>query len=190
MLRLVALLFLLAILGCSSIPQAESQKAEPKIIPVQPGEVTIKTDQTEYVAKYRETVYGQDVYEFKVTVQYENRTGVGVYLNRCYPNSPSPTYDLAPDNGNGIDYSLDNHYRPAWAGVGHNNHIFVRPGDIRTDQFTISGPTELSKNSTISKDKLNGRFRILYYVSFCRETYNCERPGINQWSNAFTVRVQ
>jgi hypothetical protein len=85
MFKLVSLLFLLVIITCPSVSQTASQKPRPKptVVAAPPDQVTIRTDQTEYIARYHEVTYGQNRYKFPLTASFENRTGATVYLERC-----------------------------------------------------------------------------------------------------------
>jgi hypothetical protein len=191
MFRLVSLLCLLGLISCFSRDEAPKKT----VVVVRPEEVTIQTDQTEYVAQFDSTVNKQDRYKFPLIARFENRTGVPIYLERCGPNTPFPIYNVGPDNGKGVETSsgpLDNPYSTFQACVGHDNPIIVQPGEIRVDNLTIYAPNGWSDDPfiRIPKEKLNGQFRLIYYAHFCREIYNCERPDAVQYSNIFRVRVQ
>jgi hypothetical protein len=182
MFRFASLLLLLVISSC---PVAK-EKAPLAI--VRPAEVTIQTDQTEYVAQYDRTVGPQDIYGFTVSARFENRTEAPIYLARCYPDAPNPIYNVALDNGRGIYESVG--YRTVQGCVGHDNHIIVQPGETRTDQLLIRGPNSWSDDSAVPKDALAGQFRLIYTAHFCPELIRCERPDAMQYSNVFTVRVK
>ena len=191
MFRLVSLLCLLGLISCFSRDEAPKKTA----VVVRPEEVPIQTDQTEYVAQFDSTVNKQDRYKFPLVARFENRTGVPIYLGRCYPDTPYPIYNVGPDNGKGVESSsdsLDNPYGTFVACVGHDNPIIVQPGEIRVDNLTIYAPNGWSDDPfiRIPKEKLNGQFRLIYYAHFCRKIYNCERPDAVLYSNIFTVRVQ
>lgn len=189
MFRLVSLLCLLGLISCLSRDQGPKKT----VVVVRPEEVTIQTDQTEYVAQFDSTVNKQDRYKFPLVARFENRTGVPIYLGRCYTNTPYPIYNVGPDNGNGVESSsgsFDNPYATFAACVDHDNPIIVQPEEIRVDNLTIYAPNGWSDDSLIPKDKLNGQFRLIYRAHYCRERYNCERPDAVQYSNIFTVRVQ
>ncbi|HEX7229189.1 MAG TPA: hypothetical protein VF452_02255 [Candidatus Binatia bacterium] len=160
---------------------------------VRPEEVTIQTDQTEYVAQFDSTVNKQDRYKFPLTARFENRTGVPIYLERCYPNTSYPIYDIGPDNGKGVESSsgsFDSLYTAVRGCVGHDNPIIVQPGELRVDNLTIYAPNAWREGFLIPKDKLNGQYRLIYRAHFCWELRYCERPDAVQYSNIFTVRVQ
>ena len=189
MFRLVSLLCLLGLISCPSRNQAPKKI----VVVVHQEEVTIQTDQTEYVAQFDSTVNKQDRYKFPLIARFENRTGVPIYLERCYPNTPNPIFNVGLDNGKGVESSsgpFDNPYATVQGCVGHDNPIIVQPEEIRVDNLTIYAPNAWSDDSLIPKDKLNGQFRLIYLAHFCRELYKCERPDAVQYSNIFTVRVQ
>jgi hypothetical protein len=189
MFRLISFLCLLGLVSCPSMDQEPIKT----VVVVRPEEVTIQTDQTEYVAQFDSTLNKQDRYKFPLVARFENRTGVPIYLARCYPNTPYPIYNVRPDNGKGVESSsnsLDNPYAAFVACVGHDNPIIVQPGEIRVDNLTISAPNGWSDDFLIPKDKLNGQFRLIYHAHFCRKRYNCKRPDTVQYSNIFTVHVQ
>jgi len=192
MFRLISLLFLHPIIICPSVSQTASQKPEPKttVVAAPPDQVTIKTDQIEYNARYHEMVSGQDRYKFLLTASFENRTGATVYLERCYPHTPYPIYDIVPDNGSGIQESGSGGYRTANVCVGHDKPIIVQPGETRIDKLVIYGPNAWTSDKLIIKEALTGQFRLTYRAYFCRELIRCERPDAMQYSNVFTVRLQ
>jgi hypothetical protein len=182
MFRFVPLLFLFVITICHS----GSQKTT--VVVVRPEQVTIQTDQTKYIAKYHETVHGQDRYKFLLVARFENRTGATIYLERCYPDTPYPIYDVVSDNGSGVQGS--DGYGTAQGCVGHDSPIIVEPGETRVDKLVIYGPNAWTSESLVTKEALAGRFRLTYRTHFCRELYKCERPDVAQYSNAFTVGLQ
>jgi hypothetical protein len=191
MFRLVSLLCLLGLISCPS----KDQGPKKIVVAVRLEEVTIQTDQTEYVAQFDSTVNKQDRYKFPLVAKFENRTGVPIYLVRCSQNNPYPSYNVGPDNGKGVESSsapFDNPYNTldGWGCAGRDNPIIVQPGEIRVDNLAIYAPNGWSDDSLIHKDKLNGQFRLIYRVYFCQELRNCARPYVVQFSNMFTVRVQ
>ena len=192
MFRLVSLLFLLVIITCPSVSQTASQKPEPKttVVAAPPDQVTIKTDQIEYNARYHEMVSGQDRYKFLLTASFENRTGATVYLERCYPHTPYPIYDVVFDNGSGIQESGEGGYRTGHICVGHDKPIIVQPGETRIDKLVIYGPNAWTSEKPITKEAMTGQFRLTYRAYFCLELIGCERTDAMQYSNVFTVRLQ
>jgi hypothetical protein len=192
MFKLVSLLFPIIIITCPSVSQTALQKPEPKttFVAAPPDQVTIKTDQTEYTAQYNETVYGQNRYKFPLTASFENRTGATVYLERCYPHTPYPIYDVVLDNGSGRQESELDGYRTGHVCVGHDKPIIVQPGETRIDKLVIYGPNAWTSDKLITKEELTGQFRLTYRAYFCRELIGCERPDAMQYSNVFTVRLQ
>jgi hypothetical protein len=101
MFRLVSLLCLLGLISCPSREQGPKKI----VVGMRPEEVTIQTEQTEYVPQFDSTVNKQERYKFPVIARFENGAGVTISLERCYPDTPYPIYNVGPDNGKGVEYS-------------------------------------------------------------------------------------
>jgi hypothetical protein len=155
----------------------------------------LRTDQV-YLAAYEETLDKRPRYILTITARLENRSQSPIYLDRCYPDTPYPFFDIRNAVLGVIRHSA---YTPMWSCVGHNNPIIVQPGETRTDNFRIIGPSVW--RSDIDGDRydgeLEGRFSLSYHLHFCPEEPcihpdckgpPCKRSDVYLHSNIFTIR--
>ena len=173
--------------ACSAPPQSGGRgqtSAEEVSPPVWDG--PLRTDRSAYIAE-RGRRYGRHEYTFTVIAQYTNRTGVPVYLDRCFPDSPQPTYGVPLV---GATEPLESAYEPAWSCVGHDDWIVVQPGAVRVDTLRISGPTVWDGRTGEIRGKLAGRFRLVYLARSCPQDIGCPLPDSRVASNEFEVRIQ
>ncbi|MEZ4699189.1 MAG: hypothetical protein R2834_02575 [Rhodothermales bacterium] len=167
--RLAALALLLA--GCSFLPDHDTT----------PIHVTIQTDRTQYTAQ-REP--GTQRYGFTLVTRIENRNRHWVYLARCRPDDLHPIYGIEliePADDGGAAYNT------AWACAGHDHPIAIRPRGARTDTLHLVGPNAWSGGTPLGR--LEGRFRLYYDVSRCRDEVGCPLPDSLRRSNAFDVQL-
>ena len=73
------------------------------------GEVVIRTDRAEYIARFQGGSGGGMQFGFTVVALFENRSDAPVYLARCAPTSRSPIYGVSSiaqhQDGNRSAYS-------------------------------------------------------------------------------------
>ena len=151
----------------------------------------LRTDQV-YLAAYEEPVDKRYRYSFSITARLENRSHSPIYLDRCYPDTPYPFYDIRNAVLGEIRHSA---YSTVWSCVGHNNPIIVQPGETRTDNLRIIGPSVWISDIDGERynGELDGRFRLSYHLRFCPEDpcpYPDRRPDVYLHSNVFTIRVE
>jgi hypothetical protein len=184
------LLFLLTIFA-----SGQSSHKSPQL-PVPHDGLVLQTDRKDYSAKYEKTTDKVRLYGFTIIARFENRTQEPVYLDRCYPDTSYPFYSVFAVEGSEIKKSA---YDPIWSCVGHDNPIVVQPGETRTDNFHISGPTVWRSDTKTYDGLLEGKARLIYVVRFCREQprvddsgrpVKCKRPETYAQSDVFTVKLE
>lgn len=120
-----------------------------------PADLLLTTDSASYTA----VSIGSDQVTLKLVMKYRNPTSAPIVLDRCFPSTPYPIYNVelvTPKTGEGAAYA------PAWACVGHNNPIVVAAGNTRTDTLVLSGPTGFDSKSGRAIGVLEGTFKIAY----------------------------
>jgi|SRR5262245_57873544 len=184
------LLFLLTILACGQSSDKPPQTAVPH------EGFVLQTDRKDYFAKYEKTADNVRLYGFTVIARFENRTQEPVYLDRCYPDTAYPFYSVLAVEGSEVKESA---YNPMWSCVGHDNPIVVQPGETRTDNLHIVGPTVWRSDTKTYDGLLEGKARLIYNVRFCREQprvadsgrpVKCKRPETYAQSDVFTVKLE
>ena len=167
---------LLALAGCASALDPVGEDS------------ALRTDQAAYVARYLagEGPYRQ--YGFTLVARFENRTGGPVYLERCYPNTPYPSFGVELVGGDGR--APESGYDPVWACVGHESQIVVQPGDTRVDTLRIRGPNGWDGYTKEPQGEMEGSFRLVYQAGTCRDVIRCQLPAEARTSNLFEVRVE
>lgn len=187
MFRFFSMLLPLAFVGCAPTSHSSPQvtvtpDASPQAT-VAPDGFVIRTDRDEYLAKPEKTTDKLRSYGFILTAQFENRSQEPVYLQRCHPDSPHPIFAILMASESKEQSSA---YSPIWACVGHNDKIIVRPGETRTDQFPISGPTSWENGGGINFGAMEGRFRLQYAVTVYRE-----QPSADQsWRRVVSEQLE
>ena len=147
----------------------------------------LRTDATAYRAVYRGGAGAGVTYGFRVVATFTNPLPVAVYLARCYPDSPRPTFgielvgDTAGAGGWGSAFSR------AWACVGHDRQFVVAPGATRVDTLDVAGPNAWQGGAP--RGRFDGRVRVVYGVSTCPGDGGCPGAGELGASNAFDVVV-
>jgi hypothetical protein len=150
-----------------------------------PHDLLLTLDQASYVAGYVSGEGNYRQYGFTVLAQFHNRTAQDLYLVRCYPSSPIPTFDVELV---GITDSWGSGYSPNWACVGHDQQIRVAAGEARVDTLHLRGPNAFNGYTGEPYGVMSGRMRITYQVQDCRgEAGTCELPRPYGLSPVFTV---
>lgn len=148
--------------------------------------VALTTDRTEYTATPLEGEGDYRVYGFRVVARFTNWSGAPVYLDRCHPRDPRPMFGVRLRTG---APGLQSGYDPAWACVGHDDPIVVRPGATRTDTLLIRGPNAWDGSTAQPLGVLEGEFQLTYTARTCRSDTGCELPDGMSASSPFRVRV-
>jgi len=173
-LRTTVLATALAAPGCSGIFDPDS------------AVVVLRTDADAYVARYEGGEGSYRQYGFTVVARVENRGGSSVYLARCYPDSRQPIYGVSlvePGDRWGAAYNA------AWACVGHDRQIRLRPGEARTDTLHLRGPNAFDGRTGEPFGSLVGRMQLHYEVQTCRGDGACRLGEDAGASNVFTVEL-
>src|SRR5688500_16273703 len=108
---------LLCSIGCSDPAAHVPSKPQPPVqVPVDTlparGSEVVQTDTPKYVAQAPQ---GGGQWRFRVIARFTNTRPDTLFLGRCFPDSPRPTYGvelLQPLNGEGSAFD------PVWACVG------------------------------------------------------------------------
>jgi hypothetical protein len=148
----------------------------------------LTTDSTAYTAHSTNRHNNALVYSFRVIARFENRTDKPLYLGRCSPKSAQPTYAVIAVRRL-IGRAGYPAYSSIWACGGHDSPIAVAPGAVRIDTLQLRGPNSFDASTNRSDDAVEGRFRLRYFVEFCRAVIGCDRPITKQLSNPFRVRI-
>ena len=167
--------------ACSDAPTSQSPAA--KLSEKDGANFTL--DRDVYTASRVEDGYAR--YQFRLVANFTNTTDEPVYLGRCYPDSPTPTYGVR-FLGQAVD-SWGSAYDAAWACVGHDRQIEVLPGATRTDTFEIIGPNAFDGVSGRGFGVLAGRMRLEYRVQSCRGDGACALTTTLGHSTPFEVRI-
>jgi hypothetical protein len=146
------------------------------------------TDVTEYTARPTDRYNDAWIYSFPVIARFGNQTDKPLYLARCSPRAVRPQYGVVAVRRL-IGRAGYPAYSPIWACGGHDNPIEVAPGAVRIDTLQLRGPNSFDARTNRSDDVVEGRFRLRYFVGFCRAAIGCDRPITGQLSNPFRVRI-
>lgn len=131
----------------------------------------ITTDSRAYVAICAEG--GSFACTFTLEANYHNRTDRPVYLQRCYPDSAYPIYEVPTLVGGKASA-----YSPNFACVGHDRHLEVLPGEVRTDVLTISGPWSRDGVTGEPFGIFEGAFQLWYDVRACAGDGACDQDPL------------
>jgi hypothetical protein len=145
------------------------------------------TDSSAYTAHPTNRHNEAIIYSFRVIARFENRTDKALYLERCSPKSAQPKYAVVAVRRL-IGRAGYPAYSPIWACGGHDSPIEVSAGAVRVDTLQLRGPNSFDATNR-SDDAVEGRFRLRYFVGFCRAAIGCDRPINGQLSNPFRVRI-
>lgn len=133
----------------------------------------ITTDQSQYVTTCTSGEYVRCTFVIEAT--YHNRTDRPVYLYRCYPDTEYPIFGVPT-----LDKAVKSAYAPAWACVGHNDHLKVNPGQTRTEVLEVGGPNAFDGVTGEPFGVLEGAFRLFYNVRSCADEVEGEGLPENQ----------
>ncbi|HEV7992443.1 MAG TPA: hypothetical protein VGP25_11505 [Gemmatimonadaceae bacterium] len=182
--RSTAALAMLATMGCSAAAALDPGGSHSL-----GATGSFTTDSLAYTSRpLSEPWPGAFVYGFTVVTRYTNPTRDPVYLWTCYPNSPSPMYGVVQASETA---SIGIAYNGAWACVGHDRPIEVKPGETRVDTIRLRGPNAFDGiTHKPIEGILEGRFRMRFPVQSCRTEGGCRiDDDALTHSNEFTVRL-
>ena len=174
-----ALPLLLVSVACSGVAGPEAAAG--------PDSGTFTTDAAAYTAKASGSLLGNPIYSVTVVARFTNPGTSTIYLARCYPDSPTPIYGVALV---GQTDSWGAAYNPAWACVGHDKQIAVRPGETRVDTLKLTGPNAFEGSTNKGFGVTAGRFKLTYGTQSCTGDGECPlRDESLNSSNEFTIRL-
>ena len=168
-----------ALVGCGSSLAPSDRETD-----AQSGQLTLRTDRLTYSAQLVGGEGSYRTYGFTLVAQFTNGTSRPVYLERCFPDTTYPVYEIG-SGANGPAAAYD----PAWACVGHDAPIVVSSGETRTDSLRIAGPNAWDGRTGEPFGDLVGHFRLSYRVGTCPAVTACELPGSVGESNEFEIRL-
>lgn len=149
----------------------------------EPGAYALSTDESAYVARCTDDSFRDCTFTLEAT--YHNRTGAPVYLHRCYPDSEYPIFGVPT-----LDEAVESAYDPAWACVGHDEHIRVDPGETHVAELEIRGPNSFDGVTDEPFGVVEGAFQLLYDARPCGGESNCDSlPEVLRLSAPFKVTV-
>jgi hypothetical protein len=176
-LRSTVSLALVLLASCNGVTGTESSGTA--------GHGPFTTDASTYVAQSLSSVQGR--YAFTVIARYTNTTALPIYLARCFPNTPYPTFGVQLTDGSNPEGAA---YDMTWGCVGHNQQILVAPGVTRVDTLTLSGPNSADGITHRYLGTLTGRFRLVYEPQTCTGDGQCLIAADSlRYSSEFTVRM-
>jgi hypothetical protein len=143
----------------------------------------LSTDARSYAATAIGSEDRYQRYMFTVVATFTNQGTAPVYLGRCYPTSPQPTYGVELAGGGKAAYD------PIWACVGHDQQLAVAPGASRVDTLRLSGPNSFPNGGGRGLASIVGRMRLVYAVGGCGGEARCPLPADAGTSNVFDVRL-
>ena len=146
--------------------------------PVPDGAFT--TDATGYVA--HRLPGNLPRYQFRIIARFENRGAATLYLGRCFPDSPQPTFTVQNTG------PAESGYEQAWACVGHNRQFVIQSGEARVDTFVVEGPNTFQGGKNVG-GVAEGDFRLYYDVRLAPGDGAPPAPDSTKLSNAFRVRT-
>lgn len=146
---------------------------------------SLMTDATGYVARQIAGSAQPVQYQFTVVSRFQNRSDAPVYLARCYPTSPQPTYSIGAADGADIESA----YNPNWACVGHDKQFEILPGAVRVDTFLVQGPNTFDEIKQQAIGATDGVLRLFFSVASAPGDGAPQAPGSLGVSNAFVVRT-
>lgn len=126
-----------------------------------PGDA-LTTDSTAYHAELINAEYHR--YRFTVISRFDNVSDTAVFIGRCFPTSPGPTFGVfltSPAGG-------ESGYDPVWGCVGHDQQFEVLPGAVRYDTLVVEGPNAYPSGSTVGIGRTSGTFRLWLDVRTAR----------------------
>jgi hypothetical protein len=136
--------------ACNSTPQSPSGET--------PGsQPALTTDRTSYLATNAGGEGAYRMYVVTVVARFINPLDHPVYLERCFPNTPHPTYAVLPAAG-----EAESGYNPVWACVGHDRQIVVLAGATRVDTLVLNGPNSWDGHTNEPFGSLEGLFALSY----------------------------
>ncbi len=123
----------------------------------------LRLDRSEYSATCGRGKNNACSYAFTLVATYENRTPDTLYVSRCLPADPTPSYGIVASG----DTTEDPAWDPMWACVGHDYPIVIAPHAARVDTLRIEGPNSFDGKTNAPMGKFEGEFRLLYKVRSC-----------------------
>ena len=163
--------------GCSALSTA----------PGDPASSGLHTDRATYVATRVSGEGAYTQYGFRVEARFNNTGPDTLYLARCYPESPTPSYGVELVDAPAASDRERAAYSGAWACVGHDRQIAVAPHSSRVDTLLIRGPNAWDGISHTPFGTLTGQMRLSYAVQRCRGDGACALPPEAGRSNPFDV---
>lgn len=148
-----------SVIGCGTAGESLGPAAVP-------GDRAFRTDSTSYVA----TSLGDGNYLLRIIVQYRNTTPATIYLDRCFPDSPSPEFFVGSVI---VADSWGPAWNPAWACVGHNRPIVVAPGTSRVDTIELRAPTAVDHWTQKPFGTFEGWFAVGFRPRSCVSETEC-----------------
>lgn len=131
-----------------------------------PGDGALRTDSISYVA----TSLGDGNYSVRLVVRYRNTASATIYLDRCFPASPSPIYFISQVLSQDPSGSA---WSPSWACVGHKNPIVVAPGASRVDTIELRAPNSVDHYTQKPFGAFEGWLRLTFEPRNCVSETSC-----------------
>ena len=162
-------------LACAS---SEDSAESPEIV------VSLQTDRSAYTAVYLNGAGARARYGFAVNASFENSGNVPVYIARCTPTSPRPSYHVIPADASPGASSA---FAPDLRCGAHDEQLEVPAGESRKDELFLVGPNAWTDSGAV-RGSLTGRMQLAYHVQTCRGAAKCALPG-TVTSSPFTVTI-
>ncbi|MEM6784667.1 MAG: hypothetical protein AAF624_13140 [Bacteroidota bacterium] len=173
--RLLPLVLLLALVGCSLVEDEVPERDET---------APIQTDAVRYTAVPGPNQGTYQPYTFDLVARFTNQTDATVYLERGFPDQPQPDYSVRLVSGDGQQTSA---FNTILSGVSHDQQIAVAPGETRADTLRLRGPTSWDGRTGEAFGELEGVMELAYFVRACQSERPCATPNSGAVSNVFEV---
>lgn len=173
--RILPLVLLLALVGCSLVEDEALERGET---------APIQTDAVWYTAVPGPSQGTYQPYTFDLMARFTNQTDATVYLERGFPDQPQPDYSIRLVSGDSQQTSA---FNTILTGVSHDQQIAVAPGETRTDTLRLGGPTSWDGRTGEAFGELEGVMELAYFARACQRERPCATPITGAVSDVFEV---
>jgi len=157
----------------------------------------VQTDRSSYVARCNHSGEKEILCQFTVIASLHNLAADTMHLHPCMPLRRKPIYGIELADTESQQASA---YDPVWACAAvakvlsgprseWAHRLALPPGGLRTDTFHVFGPRMVQEATGAPIGVMEGRFRLQYKATLCRDSACRPAPDSLTTSNAFEVRM-